>query len=109
MAEVFDPVLIRPQLVASGERYAEFVRRPALSAGLYRLGAGEADPQAPHTEDEIYVVLSGVAVLRAGADDRPVTAGSIVFVPAGEEHRFHSITEELQVVVLFAPAEGTDT
>jgi hypothetical protein len=28
-----------------------------------------------------------------------------VFVAAGQEHHFHSITAELQVLVVFAPAE----
>jgi len=28
-----------------------------------------------------------------------------VFVPAGVEHHFHSITAELRILVVFAPAE----
>jgi len=106
MAEVVDPTAVRDALVAAGQRYAEVLRRPDVSAGIYRLAAGEADPQSPHTEDEVYVVLSGAAVLHSGNADLPVRAGSVVFVPAGEEHRFHSITDELLVVVVFAPAEG---
>jgi mannose-6-phosphate isomerase-like protein (cupin superfamily) len=35
-----------------------------------------------------------------------VAAGTAVFVPAGVEHNFHSITSELQVLVVFAPAES---
>ncbi|MEP6695704.1 MAG: cupin domain-containing protein [Pseudonocardiales bacterium] len=107
MGQLFDPAALREGLLSAGARYVEFCRRPDLSAGLYRLAAGESDPQAPHTEDEIYVVLSGSAVLRVGTEDLPVTRGSVAFVPAGEEHRFHSITEELLVVVMFGPAEGT--
>lgn len=107
MGQIYDPVVLRDGLIEAGERYAEFVRRPGLSAGLYRLAAGEPDPQSPHTEDEVYVVISGTAVLRAAEQDLPVEAGSIAFVGAGEEHRFHSITEELVVVVFFGPAEGT--
>lgn len=109
MGQVFDPMVLREGLLTAGERYTEFVRRPGLSAGLYRLAAGAADPQSPHTEDEVYVVLTGAAVLRAGDEDLPVTAGSIAFVAAGEEHRFHSITEELLVAVLFGPAEGANS
>lgn len=108
MGQIFDPAALRTGLLAAGERYAEFLRRSGLSAGLYLLAAGEADPQSPHTEDEIYVVISGVAILRAGNDDLPVTAGSIAFVAAGEQHRFHSISEELLVAVIFGPAEGTN-
>jgi hypothetical protein len=34
--------------------YLEFLRVPAMSAGLYVLPAGAADPQHPHSEDELY-------------------------------------------------------
>ena len=39
--------------------------------------------------------------------DHAVTSGSVAFVPAGAAHHFHTVTEELRVLVLFAPAEGT--
>jgi mannose-6-phosphate isomerase-like protein (cupin superfamily) len=89
----------------SGERYQEFLRVPALSAGLYVLGVGETDPQRPHQEDEIYYVTSGRGMIRVGVEDRPIAAGSVVYVPPRVDHRFHSITEELRLLVVFAPAE----
>jgi mannose-6-phosphate isomerase-like protein (cupin superfamily) len=90
-----------------GERaYAEFLRVPAMSAGVYRLPAGGTDPQRPHREDELYYVVAGRAVLRVGDDDRPVAPGSIVYVAAGVPHRFHSIVEALEVLVVFTPAES---
>jgi mannose-6-phosphate isomerase-like protein (cupin superfamily) len=87
------------------QRYQEFLRVPALSAGMYVLGVGETDPQRPHREDEIYYVTSGRGMIRVGTEDRSVEAGSIVYVPPRVDHRFHSITEELRVLVVFAPAE----
>jgi mannose-6-phosphate isomerase-like protein (cupin superfamily) len=91
----------------SGKRYLEFLRVPAMSAGVYVLPAGGADPQSPHQEDEMYFVVRGRARMRAGSEDQPVSQGSIVFVAAGVEHRFHDITEDLVVLVYFAPAEST--
>jgi mannose-6-phosphate isomerase-like protein (cupin superfamily) len=85
--------------------YLEFLRVPALSAGLYVLPAGAADPQQPHTEDEVYYIASGRGAILVAGENRPVAAGSIVYVKAGDEHRFHSITEELVILVFFAPAE----
>ena len=93
------------QRAASGERYLEFLRVRTLSMGLYVLPANGTDPQQPHREDEVYFVARGRAMLRVGTADRPVAAGSIVFVPAGVAHRVHSISEELAVLVVFAPAE----
>lgn len=90
---------------ASGKLYLEFLRQPDLSVGLYVLPAGGADPQSPHSEDEVYYILSGRAKIRVGEEERPVKAGSVVYVAKGVEHRFHSIEEELRVLVCFAPAE----
>ena len=85
--------------------YLEFLRVPALSAGLYVLPAGGIDPQKPHREDEIYYVISGKGQMTVGTENRTVEAGTIIFVPAGVEHRFHTITEELRILVVFGPAE----
>jgi quercetin dioxygenase-like cupin family protein len=77
-----------------------------MSAGLYVLAAGATDPQKPHHEDEMYYVIRGKGRFRAGDDDQEVSAGSVLFVAAEVEHRFYDITEELAVLVFFAPAES---
>lgn len=89
----------------SGKAYREFLRVPAMSAGLYVLPAGETDRQKPHREDEIYYVIRGRARFRAGSEDREVSGGSIIFVGAEVGHRFYDIAEELEILVFFAPAE----
>jgi mannose-6-phosphate isomerase-like protein (cupin superfamily) len=86
--------------------YEEFLRVPDLSAGLYVLEAGATDPQSPHTEDELYYVVRGRARVTVGDDVRDVRPGSLVFVAATVPHRFHDITERLELVVVFGPAEG---
>jgi mannose-6-phosphate isomerase-like protein (cupin superfamily) len=89
----------------AGKLYREFLRVSAMSAGLYVLPAGATDPQRPHHEDEMYYVIRGRARFRAGDEDTDVSAGSVLFVAAEVEHRFYDITEELAVLVYFAPAE----
>jgi mannose-6-phosphate isomerase-like protein (cupin superfamily) len=91
----------------SGRAYLEFLRVPDLSAGLYALPAGAADPQRPHREDEVYLVTTGRGSIRVGAEDHAVGPGTLIYVPAGVEHRFHSLSEDLTVLVLFAPAESS--
>lgn len=101
-----------PRLFAerpAGHNYFELIRVPAMSAGLYVLQPGEPDRQGTHREDELYYVVSGNAMLRIGDEDRPATPGTAIFVPAGVKHQFHSITAELQVLVIFAPAETAPT
>jgi len=93
---------------AGGEQnhWIEHLRVADLSVGSYSIPRGGTDDQVPHTEDEIYVVTAGRAVLRAGTESAEVGPGSVVFVAAGEEHRFTDIAEDLAAIVVFAPAEG---
>ncbi|HTT18561.1 MAG TPA: cupin domain-containing protein [Candidatus Sulfotelmatobacter sp.] len=86
--------------------YREFLHVPAMSAGLYVLPTGATDPQRPHHEDEMYYVIRGRGRFRAGGEDKDVSAGSVLFVAAEVEHRFYDITEEMAVLVFFAPAES---
>jgi mannose-6-phosphate isomerase-like protein (cupin superfamily) len=92
----------------SSESYHEFLRQGMFSAGVYRLAAGDADEQVPHAEDEVYHVLSGRAQLEVEGERHPVEAGSIAFVAKQVGHRFTDITEDLEVLVLFAPPESGD-
>lgn len=88
-----------------GVHWAEHLRVPALSVGTYSVPAGGVDIQKPHTEDEIYVVMSGRATLQAGGQRVRATAGSTFYVAANEPHRFVDIDEDLTVLVIFAPPE----
>jgi mannose-6-phosphate isomerase-like protein (cupin superfamily) len=91
----------------TGRRWWEFLRVPSLSMGLYHLKVGQADPQQPHAEDEVYYVVSGRATFEAGQERQSVEPGTLIFVEGCAEHRFIDIAEDLTVLVFFAPAEGT--
>ncbi len=101
----FDLARLHREHLESGRPYHEFLRVPALSLGLYSLAAGAHDPQQPHAQDEVYVVLTGRARLRVGSREHAVEPGSAVFVAAHAPHAFHAIEEDLSVLVMFAPAE----
>ncbi len=100
MDEITDAGTYRPG-------YREHLRTADLSVGTYGIAAGGTDGQSPHTEDEVYVVTAGRARLVTPAKTVDVGPGSVVFVPAGEEHRFTDVTEDLSVLVVFGPAEYT--
>jgi mannose-6-phosphate isomerase-like protein (cupin superfamily) len=97
---------VEAERAAGGRLYHEFLRVPDLSAGIYVLEAGATDPQSPHTEDELYYVIAGRALVTVGVETRPVVPGSLVFVAAGDPHRFHDIDVRLELLVAFGPAEG---
>jgi mannose-6-phosphate isomerase-like protein (cupin superfamily) len=103
--QAFEITTLSEQQTQSGRAYIEFLRVPSISMGLYTLPADGVDPQQPHTEDEVYYIVQGRGTIRVGEEDRAVEPGSIVYVAANVEHRFHSILEDMKVLVFFAPAE----
>jgi mannose-6-phosphate isomerase-like protein (cupin superfamily) len=105
--DAFDLAELADRQRESGRPYLEFISVPDLSVGLYVLRAGEPDRQRPHTEDEVYYVVSGRGQVTVGEDTRAVGPGAIVFVATGVLHRFHDITDDLTLFVAFGPAEGS--
>lgn len=103
--EGFEIAALASQQAGSANAYLEFIRHPSLSVGLYVLKVGAVDRQQPHSEDEVYYVVQGRGMFQQAGEERPVQAGSVLYVAAGGEHRFHTITEEMQIIVFFAPAE----
>ena len=105
MSELFEMDRLLTEQAQSNRSYLEFLRVPAMSAGIYTLPSGGNDLQKPHDQDEIYFVISGVAKMRLGNEERSVVKGNVIFVEAGLEHRFFDLEEELVLLVVFAPAE----
>lgn len=103
--QAFELAQLISQREESNKLYLEFLNVPDLSMGLYVLPAGGTDPQSPHTEDEVYYIVSGRAKILVAEEDRDVKAGSIIYVAKNVAHHFHSIGEELTILVFFAPAE----
>ena|ERR1700743_588030 len=64
------------------------------------------DHQTPHLQDEIYVIISGSGEFINGGERAPFSAGDILFVPAGVEHRFDNFTDDFATWVIFYGPEG---
>ena len=105
MSHTFHIDDLNRQRAGENKLYLEFLRVPAMSAGVYVLPKGGVDPQKPHREDEMYYVVRGRAHMQIGSELAEVSAGGVIFVEAEMEHRFYDIQEELEVLVCFAPAE----
>ena len=105
MSDVFEIRKLLDDRARNARPYLEFLRVPAMSAGVYVLAAGAQDNQKPHDEDEIYYVVSGRAMMKLGATERAVKDGDVIFVERKLDHRFFDIKEELVLLVIFAPAE----
>lgn len=100
--QVFDLKEIKEKLQGNPVEYLEFLNVPALNCGLYSLVAGSTDMQAPHDEDEVYLVLSGKARMRLNDEERNVGPGSLLYVGASTEHSFFEIEEDMTLLVFFA-------
>jgi len=87
-----------------GQRYIELFRHGTLSIELY--APRETDPQTPHSRDEIYVIISGSGRFRLGTLETAFAPGDVLFVPAGEEHRFVEFGDDFATWVFFYGPEG---
>jgi len=103
--QAFDLGELEKKQAEEGRPYVEFLRRRGMSVGLYTLPAGGEDRQHPHASDEMYLVLRGQATLRVGDHDQPVREGAVISVDHGENHQFVDITEDLHLLVVFAPPD----
>ena len=59
------------------------------------------DTQNPHDRDEVYVITAGDADFDMDGNVRSVTAGDLIFVPAGIPHRFVSFSADLAMWIVF--------
>jgi len=72
-----------------------------------------ADREVPHrhdTHDLFVVMVRGYGTMRLGAEERPVGAGSILYVPRGTPHAFRneSGAPALAYAVYFPAFDGAD-
>jgi mannose-6-phosphate isomerase-like protein (cupin superfamily) len=61
----------------------------------------DTDRQTSHGQDELYIVISGNAVLEVEGDDRPCATGDVLFVAARAPHRFVRISDDFATWALF--------
>ena len=99
--QLFDLEELTQKVIGEEPRFHEFLRVPTLSCAIYRLPAGASDMQAPHLEDEIYVVLSGRAHLEIDGKNHEISQGTVLFVRATAKHSFFDIEEDLTVLAIF--------
>ena len=70
------------------------------------------DPQPPHEQDEVYVVIAGSGTFAIGKDEdslerMPFGPGDAIFTPAGAVHRFEDFSDDFSTwVVMYGPGGG---
>lgn len=87
-----------------GERFAKVFQHGTLEVEIY--APRGVDPQTPHAQDEVYVVISGTGTFLRAGERVPVGPGDFLFAPAGVEHRFEDFSDDFAVWVLFYGPDG---
>lgn len=92
---------------SKGERFANAFSRGALRVLLY--APRKTDPQTPHEQDEVYVVMKGSGSFFLEGTQFAFAEGDVFFVPAGATHRFEEFTEDLIVWAIFYGPRGGES
>lgn len=85
-------------------RFLEIYRHGSLSVEIYEPKI--RDPQQPHEKDELYIIISGHGTFQHGDQQRPFQPGDLLFVPAGDEHRFIEFSDDFKTWVIFYGPPG---
>jgi mannose-6-phosphate isomerase-like protein (cupin superfamily) len=93
--------------VKAGRRVAEIARHGSMTLKLYA-PVGH-DPQVPHDQDELYIVMRGSGVFRRGAERLPFKPGDVLFAEAGIEHRFEEFDADFATWVVFWGPKGGES
>ena len=80
------------------------VRHGTMRAGVY--APRGKDQQAPHDQDEIYIVASGSGVFFKSGERKPFATADLIFVEAGAEHRFEDFSDDFAAWVVFWGPKG---
>ena len=95
---------IRRNIPDSGRPYHYPIRHGSMRVGVY--APRGRDPQQPHTQDEIYIVINGSGTFVKGDERRPFRPGDVIFVEAGVVHRFEDFSDDFETWVVFYGPEG---
>jgi mannose-6-phosphate isomerase-like protein (cupin superfamily) len=94
--------------IVDGKRRASVAERGTLRL-LLSLPL-HPNSQAPHEQDELYVVVRGSGVLFHEGRRDAFATGDAMFIAAGVEHHFEDFTGDLVIwVIFYGPEDGEHT
>jgi mannose-6-phosphate isomerase-like protein (cupin superfamily) len=98
---------VKRVLKPTDKRWAALFQHGTLEVEIYAPRGN--DPQTPHKKDEVYIVAQGSGVFVRGNERMTFGAGDLLFVPAGETHRFENFTDDFYAWVIFYGPEGGES
>lgn len=85
-------------------RFTTLLQHASLSVELY--APERLDPQQPHRQDEVYVIIAGAGDFVNGDRRHRYGPGDVLFVPAGVIHRFENFSDDFKTWVIFYGPDG---
>ncbi|MCU0429825.1 MAG: cupin domain-containing protein [Cytophagaceae bacterium] len=92
------------QVLSSKQELKQFISHGSMLLELYH--PNERDMQNPHDQDELYVIAKGKSSFVLETNQYEVKAGDVLFVKAGQVHRFENFTEDFSTWVIFYGPKG---
>ena len=87
-----------------GEPFADALAHGTMSVEVF--APRGKDAQEPHTQDELYFVVSGTAQFIHEAKRLSVASGDALFVPAADRHHFEEMSGDFVTWVVFWGPQG---
>lgn len=92
---------LRKLAAAGGQRYVSIFDHGNLELEFY--APQGSDPQQPHSRDEVYFVIAGSGWFVRDRERQRFGPGEVLFVPAGQPHRFEDFSADFATWAIFAP------
>ena len=80
----------------------------SLNFGVVHFAAGARNKMHRHTSDQILIITEGTGVVATTSEERAVSAGDIVLIPAGEDH-WHGAPGATAMAHITIQAKGSQT
>lgn len=92
------------ELEDSENPFKQMMQNGSMTVEIYK--PAKVDLQQPHTQDELYVIISGTGEFYNNGDVFNFKPLDVLFVPAGIEHRFENFTDDFTTWVIFYGKQG---
>ena len=79
-----------------------------MNFGVVSFGAGARNKMHRHTSDQILIITEGTGVVATPSEERTVSAGDVVLIPAGEDH-WHGAPGATAMAHITIQAKGSQT
>ena len=90
--------------IPAGSRSALLMRHGTMTLRHYKPEG--TDPQTPHDQDEIYVVIAGAGRFTVDGETVDFGPGDALFAAAGSDHHFFDFSDDFETWVIFYGDRG---